>query len=435
MKQLLKDMFEILTRDEKRKLWILALADIFISVLDIVFLIVLLYLINFYIRGGHKVSNKYISLQIFDQQPVLPIAVFFLLFTIKNVFAFIVSKHEYNFVYRVASRISRDNLLLYLNGSYTDYVYVDSSIINRKISQQPIEFSHYILNGIQQVFSQAVLVTITLITLLIFKPLLAPLLVIFLSPPLIWMALFMKRKLHTGRLIGKKISEKSMQHLQEALSGYIESNIYLKNDYFTGRYHKFQSQLNHYLSERLIIQTLPSRIIEVFAVFGLFVLILVNFFISRTNSIPLITIGAFLMAAYKIIPGVVKITNLIGQIKTYKYTTGGLVGPGPLIKKDPALIKPLFSIVLDSIYYSYKERNVLNGFSLTLRRGDMVGITGISGKGKTTLVNILLGFLSPDSGTISLNGHATDAELRRHHWSRISYIKQQYFFLHASVVE
>ncbi|MDP9041296.1 MAG: ATP-binding cassette domain-containing protein [Bacteroidota bacterium] len=65
----------------------------------------------------------------------------------------------------------------------------------------------------------------------------------------------------------------------------------------------------------------------------------------------------------------------------------------------------------------------------------MVGITGISGKGKTTLINIILGFLSPDSGTIYMNGQAAGGELRRHYWSRISYIKQQHFFLHASIAE
>jgi hypothetical protein len=67
----------------------------------------------------------------------------------------------------------------------------------------------------------------------------------------------MKRRLYTSRLLGQKTSEKSIQHLQEALSGYIESNIYLKNDFFTNRYHRFQSQLNHYLAERLIIQSMP----------------------------------------------------------------------------------------------------------------------------------------------------------------------------------
>ena len=115
-----------------------------------------------------------------------------------------------------------------------------------------------------------------------------------------------------------------MQHLQEALAGYVESNLYSKNDFFTNRYHRFQSRLNHYLSERLIIQNMPTRFIEVFAVFGLFLLILLSFLSSHQYSIPLITLGALMVAAYKIIPGIVKITNLAGQVKTYAYTAKGL---------------------------------------------------------------------------------------------------------------
>ncbi|HEX3767753.1 MAG TPA: ABC transporter transmembrane domain-containing protein, partial [Puia sp.] len=256
MKQILKDIFKILSRKERKKLWQLTVADVLITILDIVFLIVLLYVINFYTQSATQIAPKYLSIHLFNEHPVLLISLFLLLFTIKNILGFFISKLQFHFVYGVASRISRDNLLEYLNGPYADYIHVDSSVINRRISQQPIEFCHYVLNGFQQIFSQTVLVLITLIAVVIFNPLLLPLLILILVPPVFLISIFIKKELHEGRLQGKRMSEKSIQHLQEALTGYVESNIYSKNKFFTNRYHHFQSRLNDYLSERLSIQNM-----------------------------------------------------------------------------------------------------------------------------------------------------------------------------------
>ncbi len=435
MKQILKDIFKILGRRETQRLWQLTVADVFISILDIVFLIVLLYVINFYTQSAVPVSIKYFSPALFNEHPVLLIILFLLLFSIKNVLGFFISKAQFNYVYGVASRISRDNLLQYLNGPYTDYIHVDSSVMNRRISQQPIEFCHYVLNGFQQIFSQTVLILITILAVVIINPLLLPLLILILVPPVFLISIFIKRKLHEGRMQGKRMSEKSLQHLQEALAGYVESNLNLKNNFFTNRYHRFQSQLNHYLSERLTIQNMPTRFIEVFAVFGLFLLILFNFLTSHQHSIPLIALGALMVAAYKIIPGIVKITNLAGQVKTYDYTTKGLTNGEGSSAETANIPASISSVGFENVYFDFGRKSLLKSFSLTLEKGDMIGISGISGRGKTTLVNLLLGFLSADKGDIYINGLIADAGTRRKFWKRISYIRQQHFFLHGSVAE
>src|ERR1700680_4773993 len=98
--------------------------------------------------------------------------------------------------------------------------------MNRRISKHPIEFCHYVLNGLQQIFSQTVLILISITAIVIFNPLLLPLLIVILVPPVFLISFFVKGKLHEGRLQGKRMSEKSMQHLQEALTGYVESNVY-----------------------------------------------------------------------------------------------------------------------------------------------------------------------------------------------------------------
>ena len=435
MHRILKDIFNILNAGEKRKLWILSISDVVISILDIGFLVLLLYVIRFYTHNTPDSSAGFFSLHLFVKYPLLVIIFFFVLFAIKNGIGLIVAGAQYGFVYKVASRLSRDGLLSHLNGSFRDFVHIDSSVINRSISQQPIEFCHYVLNGMQQIFSQVVLILVTVAAILIYNPLLFPLLIIFLTPPIFFISFIMKRKLNETLQKGKIASEKSIQHLQEALAGYVESNIYRKNDFFTNRYYRFQEKLNHYLSGKLTLQTVPGRLIEVFAVFGLMILVLANYFTGQNPGMGLVSIGALMIAVYKIIPGIVKITNTVSQVKSYAYSTSGL---SKTIMQNPKVNVPdipVSSLRLENICFSYPDKTVLKNFSMELHTGDLLGISGISGRGKTTLVHLMLGFLNADSGDIYINGKISSTEDRKLFWSRLAYSKQQHFFLHDSIVK
>src|SRR5450631_1508027 len=124
--------------------------DVITSVLDIAFLAALLFVINFYTKATNS-KFSYAHLTVINKYPLLLIAVFFVLFCIKNFFGFRVLRMQLHFVYGVASRLSQKQLLNYLDGSYHNYVSVDSSAQIRKISQQPIEFGHYVLGGLQQI--------------------------------------------------------------------------------------------------------------------------------------------------------------------------------------------------------------------------------------------------------------------------------------------
>ena len=319
MKQVIKDIFSIVTAAEKREGWLLAIADAFISLVDIFSLVVLLYLVRFYTQQVPILPNGWLSGFTSTQHPLLPILLFFLFFALKNVAGFVVAKMQYRFIYKVASRLSGEMMKRFLDGSYEGYVAIDSSVTHRGISQQPVEFAQYVLNGVQQVFSQSVLAVITLAAVLLLNPVLFPLLLLILVPPIVLVQWLLKRKLRNAGLEGKRTSEQTTQFLQEGLNGFIESNLFQKNSFFLDRYYRMQVQLNRYLSNRLIIQNMPPRLMEVFAIFGFLSLVFVNEISGQAHFIDLVTIGALLVAAYKIIPGVspVVICNLPAKKTLY----------------------------------------------------------------------------------------------------------------------
>jgi ATP-binding cassette, subfamily B, bacterial PglK len=85
-------------------------------------------------------------------------------------------------------------------------------------------------------------------------------------------------------------------------------------------------------------------------------------------------------------------------------------------------------VVLDRVTYQYPgvTEPSLKDISLALRRGESIGLIGKSGAGKTTLVDVILGLLVPDSGEIKVDGVSVNENLRS--WQNlIGYIPQSIF--------
>jgi len=183
------------------------------------------------------------------------------------------------------------------------------------------------------------------------------------------------------------------------------------------------------------VQGMPIRMIEIFAIMGLFVLIAINKWSGNTDNSAVVTIGIFMAAAYKIIPGIVKILNINGQINTYQYTIHNLLQEETIPdQKEKSVHENVQSIQFENVFFKYNDQIVLDNLNLTIERGDFLGISGLSGKGKTTILNLLLGFLTPDTGKIIINDVSMDAKALQKFWPDISYVKQQSFLIHDSIL-
>ncbi len=434
--QFIKSIFTILNQKERVRLLLLTFFDIIISGLDIVFLGLTVLIINFYSKSASFPYNALLPSNLTNRNSILLIALFFVLFGIKNLIAYWLTASKYKFIYSVASRLSEYGIRKYLKDDYLNYVKVDSSSHIRKISQQPIEFSHYILTNFQQIISQSTLVLFTIIAILLYNATLFLLLLVLLLPVVVLLAWLLKRRLKHIRESIKQTSEETLKNLNEALNSYIESNVYHKDEFFAYRYYQQQQKLNDNICSQQTIQSLPSRMIEVFAVLGFLILIVVNKWSTDTPIIDLLTIGVFMAAAYKIIPGMVKILNSAGQIKTYEFILNDMqaISNANIVNRPP-LVANIQSISFKNVCFKYDENIVLKDVNFTIFPTDFIGISANSGRGKTTLMHTLLGFVEQQQGVICINDSVTTATDRRNYQRRISYIKQQPFFIHDTVLK
>jgi ABC-type bacteriocin/lantibiotic exporter with double-glycine peptidase domain len=434
VKDILRNTWAILQKKEKRHFLILGLLDVVISIIDILALALLLWIIKFYIDPSHT-NPSFLPGWMADRNSVLFIAVFFLMFGLKNIAGFFITRAQYKFISQVAVRISEQNLSNYQSAEFDEFINTDSSAFIRKISIQPFDFSQHLLSGIQQIITQSFLITITVLAILLFNAKLFFFLLLALLPPVFLIFYFIKKRLTAIKKEIQSTNERSFQYLLDALKGYVEANIYDRNAFFMNRFMTVRKKFSRYLFDSLSIQSFPSRIIEIFAVLGLFILIVIAKWSGNNDTGALLTIGAFMAAAYKIIPGIVKVINIMGQMRAYEFSINEL-RENRKIKKTVTGVMPFAIDTLEfkNVFFNYPTQGVLNNFSVAIKKGDFVGITGESGKGKTTVLNLLLGFLTPACGEIIMNGIAVNSDERKKLWPLISYVRQQSFFIHDTIL-
>jgi ATP-binding cassette subfamily C protein len=91
-------------------------------------------------------------------------------------------------------------------------------------------------------------------------------------------------------------------------------------------------------------------------------------------------------------------------------------------------------IALRGVRFAYGERTVLDGIDLDVPAGQLTTLIGPSGAGKTTLVDIVIGLLHPQSGTVLIDDQPLET-LDRRAWRRmIGYVPQETLLLHDSVL-
>lgn len=433
MKNIFKNTWRILDKKEKKHFRLLIILDIAISILDILSLALLLWIIQFYIQPGDSRDISFLPQWLTNKNSVGIIAVFLVFFSIKNIAAYFIVRAHYRFNSRVAIRISRNNLLDYQLAGYHDFVDIDSSVHVRKICFQPFEFCQQLLSGIQQVITQVCLISIAIIAILLFNAKLFLLLLALLLPPVIIVFYVVKKRMVSARKSIRTNNERSFQYLLDALKGYVESNIYGRHEFFMRRFIDTRKKFSNSLFDSLAMQSLPGRIIEIFAILGLFILIVIAKWSGNEDTTSLLTIGAFMAAAYKIIPGIVKIINISGQMRAYEFSVDDFSQPPAKANysNEKLQTSAIQSVQLKNINFSFANLPVLQNFDLLIRKGDFLGISGASGKGKTTILNILLGFLAPVKGEMLIND---TAEMIRNWWPSVAYVRQQTFFIHDTLL-
>jgi len=262
------------------------------------------------------------------------------------------------------------------------------------------------------------LLVVMTIGLFVVDPLIAfSTLFIFASIGLLMYALLHKR----ARALGfndARLSIASNETIVEVLNSYRESVVRNRRNYYARKIGDLRYELADTLANISFLPNISKYVIETAVVLGTLLISAIQFLLTDASH-AVATLAVFLAAGTRIAPAVMRVQQGAIQIR------GSLGSAAPTLDLIESLVDveelALTEDTLDTRHSGFKgELKITNlsftypgekGFSLknislAVSAGKHCAIVGTSGAGKTTLVDLLLGIISPQEGNISISGVA-----------------------------
>lgn len=181
---------------------------------------------------------------------------------------------------------------------------------------------------------------------------------------------------------------------------------------------------------------LPRLLVETIAVSALLGAVIFGLATNQPmrSIVPALTL--FGLALFRIMPSATRVLSAINSLRfnapSVNIVAESLwdVAPAaPLVAPADGRGTRVHHIDLDKVSYRYPgaERWALQGITLSIGHGELIGLVGRSGSGKTTLTDILLGLLEPQEGAITID--AEDSTAAGHCWRGLAALVSQQFFL------
>ena len=370
----------------------------------------------------------------FNSLILISLSTLLMIYFIKNQIIVYFSWWKLNFINKFEQKISYKLIKKYLSKDFNFFQNYTVGSFNNYLSNEMSNFSSSLLHVLSLISELIIFlaiagllifhqteITIVLICLIIFTALIS--------------GLFLKKfSVKYGEAwvkTGNKINNFAVQ----CFNSINEIKVYSKIEFFSKIFKNYK--IDNLIAKRnaSIIGELPKPIFEFILILSFTLLI---FSISKKgdfNQLPEI-MSLFLAGSYRLIPAVSRFSTLYQSLKKNEFLINNITND---LKKSPddysednikKSIKFEKSIDLKNICFSFvdikkNESNIiLDNINLTIKKNSHIGIVGKSGRGKTTLLKIILGFLIPKKGQVLIDSDQ-DISKNLDSWlENISYVTQ-----------
>lgn len=421
---MLKEIYHLLLPSERRMGMRVIMAVFFSALLNFAGLAALIPVLLFLIEEKEEKGEALLFCLL---------AVGFILF--KNVLVMGLSRFQNYFLLSLYKRLSFSLFSSYYHRGILFISRLGSTRLGYEVNYVCYAFSMSLLSPLLNITADVLLILLVTAVLLVYAPMTVLMLYLAFFPFMLMYIFGIKRRI---RYYGKKellARREQTRIVTEAYKGYAELEV---NHAFPSLQHSFLKGLDTISFCRLKLETvyhLPLCLSELSVVIGLTLLAL-----SGTGNVKAL-VGIFAVGAFRLLPALRESLSAWTQIQNsvfcLRIIKAGMEDLFSAFEEKPtAGLSFEKEIAISNLSYTYPEgKRVLKEFDCTIRKGEYIGIRGSSGIGKSTLFNLLLGFLKPDGGEIRIDGVLLSAENRKLWHRRIGYVPQGVFILDGTLAE
>ena len=350
-------------------------------------------------------------------------------------------KIERNFIYDLYRELSRRLYVDYRNRGLGFIKSSNSAVLARNVNVVCLTFVTGVLMPVAAMASEAVLFALLFGSLAIYNPLVALLTLAIFVPSVALYYYLVRQRLNRYGEEENRAQRRKSRTVIETFRGYADLEIAGAYPAMLSDFDRSMDEIIRVRQRNATIAALPPMFTEVGLAVGMAVL--VAFCAGTDNTQMKLLFGIFAVAALRIMPSVRSIMGAWTSLRYNRYTIDVL--RDARLYDTPAGIDTTQErmpfereIRIEGLSFHFDDapdRDILHDLSLTIRKGERIGIRGASGVGKTTLFNILLGFYRPTAGRITIDGRPLDETNLRKWQNTIGYVSQSVFIADSSFMQ
>lgn len=391
------------------------------------------------IHSNSLLSSVYNALALKDDGQFFVVVVVGLIvvYLLKNIYLLWINYVQYTFIFNNQLRLSGRLIDCYLKKPYTYHLDNNSAEMVRNVMLDSERFFQMLLS-VFSMFSEILVSVLLCLYLLVVDVFTTVSMVVILGVFTgIYMLLFKGKAKRYGQE-NQVYDGKMHQSINQALGAVKDIKILHRESYFVDAFTGCGRKKMRAVRNNNVLGQAPKYFIETACVGAVLVVILMKLLSGSdiTDMVP--QLAAFVVAAVKLLPSVSKINNYLNLIVFLKPSadliyrdikdTEDMINYELMDKNEPEdkyADEKVDAIVVKDLTFRYPhtQKDVLKGVSINIPLGTSVGLVGPSGSGKSTLADIILGILTPVSGSVSygsMNVHEHPIK-----WSKkLAYIPQ-----------
>ncbi|MDA9626360.1 ABC transporter ATP-binding protein/permease [Pseudomonadota bacterium] len=453
MFQSLFQLFHFLTAAQKKKFFLLQLLIIFMSITEVISLMLIGGFLSI-ISDFEQIYNNSIAFYFFnylDQDtPEQFIAVigfgvlFFLIFS-ALLSVFTVWRLSI-FSAQIGAHLSSQLFAYYMLQPWLFHAAGNSSELINKIAAETERVNSGIISPLLQLNAKIILAFLICISLFIYDPIVASLIAFVFSSSYFVLFFTVRRSLTIN---GERISRfQALRYklMGEGFGGIKELLLSGRQNYFIDQFEEASINFSYAKARNLIFGQIPRYFIEMIA-FSMVIIFVLYLVLTSTASLASIfpVISLYALAALKLLPALQQIYYSLSMIRGH---LPGLHNMEEDLKRssEESNQESLFDLTtneynfsknvrFENISFSYEgtSQKTLQNINLNIGCNQTIGIVGSSGSGKSTIIDILLGLIQPDSGGIFLDDVKLDSTNLRLWQQSIGFVSQNIFLADETI--
>lgn len=451
LRDIIAKLRKILDRRQKVRIGVIALMMVVSGFLETIGVSIVLPIISIVMDPEKLLQNSWVKkisglfhLSNTNQILILFLAAMIGVYIVKNLFAFLLNYVQNRFVYNNEYQTRAKLLQKFFNKEYEDFFYIDSGVAIRLISSDVMNVFG-MLSTLMSIAAETIVALFVVITIFVINPIMTCMSFVVLMGTILVTGKVVRPKVRNLGSEAQKTSGSMNKWLLQSLEGIKEIKINHKEDFFLRNYMKSGRTYAEIAKKYNMIACVPRLFTETMFFVGMLLFVIVLVAGGGDISALLPQLSAFAIAALRLMPAA---NRLNGYMTSLSYLKPSLDKVLEILEEDgdkryhserqvadysPMTFQRELHIKDISYRYPKTEKYVLKNTNLHIRPGQAVGLIGTSGAGKTTLVDILMGLLNPETGCILADG--VDIKDNYFGWlDMIGYIPQTIYLMDDTVL-